>query len=547
MRYLVKSFLFFFVFFQIISTTKIYAQKSIDSSSYYVNLINKPKLNEDLVIGLGYFQNKKIKNLHADNKLAVVYNLIFIARAEKKIGVLYDSENSAIEALKLLDQLDENGYNKYRISLYNHLGVISKELYKYSIALDYFRKVLAIENRPKEIATVLNNMGNVYKEKKEYVVAINYYKEAYTKSVIIKDRLNQARVLDNLGVVQSKLDLPEALGNINKGLQIRIDKKFKQGIISSYSSLSEYYKNRKDRVNALLYADKALDIANFTKNIDYIISALGNKMSINEDMGVLTYKRLTDSVNASKEKIKNRYAVEKYNYDKKSGELKINKIKRQNDQILFFIGLLFLLLCTTFLYFILRAKHKKEKLSQVYNTETRISKKVHDEVANDVYQVMTKLQNHTYLNEDVLDDLEDIYTKTRDISKESSAINMEQDFKDAITDLLLSYKSNTVNVITKGISTVDWQSLSAIKKVAIYRVLQELMTNMKKHSGASIVVLVFHKENKKISINYKDNGVGCILKKYNGLQNTENRIETINGTITFDSSTNNGFKANIII
>lgn len=519
----------------------------MDSSSYYVNLINKPKLNEDLVTGLGYFQKQKNKNLNSDSTLAAVYNLIYIARAEKKIGVLYDSEQSAIEALKLLDQLDENGYNEHRISLYNHLGVTSKERYKYSIALDYFRKVLKIENRPKEIATILNNIGNVYKEKKEYLVAINYYKEAYSKSVTIKDSLNLARVLDNLGVAQSKLDLPEALDNINKGLQIRLDKKFKQGIISSYSSLSTYYKDRKDQENALLYVDKALDMATFSKNLDYKINALGNKMSIHEDIDVLTYKQLIDSVNTSKEKIKNRYAVEKYNYDKKAGELKINELKRQNDQNLFFVGMSFLLLCATFLYFILRAKHKKEKLEQVYNTETRISKKVHDEVANDVYQVMTKLQNSTYHHEDVLDDLEDIYTKTRDISKESSAINMEQNFEDAITDLLFSYKSNSVNVITKGIATIEWETLSAIKKVAIYRVLQELMTNMKKHSQANIVVLVFNKENKKISINYKDNGVGCTLKKYNGLQNTENRMETINGTITFDSSTNNGFKANLII
>ena len=70
---------------------------------------------------------------------------------------------------------------------------------------------------------------------------------------------------------------------------------------------------------------------------------------------------------------------------------------------------------------------------------------------------------------------------------------------------------------------------------------------MKKHSQASIVVLVFNKKNKKIEVNYKDNGVGSAEKKQNGLQNAENRIQSINGTITFDSDINQGFKAFFIV
>ena len=86
-----------------------------------------------------------------------------------------------------------------------------------------------------------------------------------------------------------------------------------------------------------------------------------------------------------------------------------------------------------------------------------------------------------------------------------------------------------------------------LKKMTIYRVLQELMTNMKKHSKASIAVLSFQTINQKLTITYKDNGVGCDLKKQNGLLNTENRIKTINGTITFESQPKNGFHVKITI
>ncbi|MFT6754570.1 MAG: signal transduction histidine kinase, partial [Urechidicola sp.] len=50
-------------------------------------------------------------------------------------------------------------------------------------------------------------------------------------------------------------------------------------------------------------------------------------------------------------------------------------------------------------------------------------------------------------------------------------------------------------------------------KITIYRILQELMTNMKKHSKASHVVITFIQKPKRIFINYLDNSIGGKLKK----------------------------------
>jgi signal transduction histidine kinase len=70
---------------------------------------------------------------------------------------------------------------------------------------------------------------------------------------------------------------------------------------------------------------------------------------------------------------------------------------------------------------------------------------------------------------------------------------------------------------------------------------------MKKHSQASIVVLVFQKEKRKLDISYSDNGIGSDLKQGSGLKNTENRIQAINGTITFETNPTKGFKVKISI
>ena len=72
------------------------------------------------------------------------------------------------------------------------------------------------------------------------------------------------------------------------------------------------------------------------------------------------------------------------------------------------------------------------------------------------------------------------------------------------------------------------------------------MVNMKKHSKAKLVAISFKKDRNQYFINYSDNGIGLefdTLSTKNGLKNVETRIKSINGTITFETSLNNGFKA----
>ena len=170
------------------------------------------------------------------------------------------------------------------------------------------------------------------------------------------------------------------------------------------------------------------------------------------------------------------------------------------------------------MYFFLKTKHRRNKLLEIYNTEKRISKKIHDEVANDVYRVMSKFQSEYKYKEGLLDDLEVIYNKTRDISKENEAINFEDDFGTVLVNLFQNYDNEEVRVITKNLSSIVWTSIPDLEKAELYRVFQELMTNMKRHSRASLVIISFENKQKNILLSYKDNGVGCNLEMGNGLR-----------------------------
>ena len=103
--------------------------------------------------------------------------------------------------------------------------------------------------------------------------------------------------------------------------------------------------------------------------------------------------------------------------------------------------------------------------------------------------------------------------------------------------MLGSYKSDQVNVLSKGIDQIDWDQIENNIKITIYRVLMEFMINMKKHSNCNLVVLKFEVRDRLLIINYIDNGtieiVGNIRDR-NGIKNVENRIHSVKGTINFD-------------
>ena len=72
------------------------------------------------------------------------------------------------------------------------------------------------------------------------------------------------------------------------------------------------------------------------------------------------------------------------------------------------------------------------------------------------------------------------------------------------------------------------------------------MVNMLMYSEASLAAIIFQNIRNNYSINYSDNGIGSNLEaltSQNGLNNAETRIKSLNGTVTFETALNNGFKA----
>ncbi len=150
----------------------------------------------------------------------------------------------------------------------------------------------------------------------------------------------------------------------------------------------------------------------------------------------------------------------------------------------------------------------------------------------------------------LLDDLENIYRRTRSVSNENSLIDTGPHFEKQLKELLSGFNDGKTNVLQQGIDAMGWMDLNEATKVTVYRVIQELLTNMKKHSECNRAIFVFGRVARALEITYSDDGVGMPAgeqKARNGLQNVENRIHALNGTFTFENESGKGFRFSFTI
>lgn len=178
-------------------------------------------------------------------------------------------------------------------------------------------------------------------------------------------------------------------------------------------------------------------------------------------------------------------------------------------------------------------------------TESRMSKRIHDELANEVYNLMSKFEAKG--DAETVHTLDLIYRKTRDISREISQIDTGENFDKALISTLSS-NAGEAKLILRGEKGIEWEQVPEEKKIVVYRVLQELLVNMKKHSCASFVAISFKQTGNHLKINYSDNGKGMEQEntRYgNGLSNIQYRLKKVNGKITYDTAPGKGFKAEI--
>lgn len=521
---------------------------------------------ENIKYDSSYYYYNKAKSLcdtKTDHTL-ILYCLARMSEIQQNQGDYSGSETTAIEALPFLNStLDPS----YECSIYNLLGIVYMKLYDYDNALYYYNKGINLNIDTIRKLKFKHNIAVVYMAKEDYNRAIQILVPLTLKKEVVNDSAALSKVLDNLGYSYFKVGNPKGIDYLNQALKIKKQIKGNWGLAATYLNLTKYYKETNPRL-AKDYAQMAYEEASKVNNADdrlqslalIIQSSSGNEMKFYSEKYIL----INDSITIVRQNARNQFAKIKYDSKKDKEEnllLKSQKAEnsleleiQKNRNLLLRFLIITGVLSTIFLYFFLKTINKKEKIQTAYDTETRISKKLHDELANDVYQTMAFAETQDLSSDQnkeiLLTNLDTIYSRTRNISKENSAIDTGLHFVAGLKEMISGYNTDAANILINSMDSVNWNALETNKKIIVYRVLQELLVNMKKHSHCSLVVITFKKIENKLQIDYSDNGLGAAFDKINsknGLQNVENRILAIKGTITFDTKPDRGFKTSFTI
>lgn len=515
--------------------------------------------NNQLDSSFVYFDIASDQYLQKGDSLSAANCIIQMAITLFYEGDFYGAQEMSLGANSLLDTLNTAHFN-YLAPNYNNLGNAVSAVGDIDNALKFYDLAIQFAMDSIAIGVYTNNKAVTLYEAKKYNEAYLIYKRNLDRQ--IANEKEYARILSNYSNLKWRIDSTyKALPDLWKSLKLREDNNDLWGKNSSYGHLFAYYLKHNNLDSALFYAQKSYSSAVELNSADDKLKALGRLIRVNSSDSVkhyfARYKSLEDSVQMSRLKSKNQYALIRYEVEKnKTENLKLHaevmtKNLKVSRQQIFLVFVFFTLLIggSCLVVWIKRRKMRLELEANnlIKENQLKMSRKVHDVVANGIYRVMSEIENKIELDkEELLDSLELMYEKSRDISYDNEP--QEISFFKSITSLLKSFSSADIKVFIIGNDEAFWDSVSTLYQKEIFIICQELMINMAKHSQATEVVLRFEFVNQQFSLVYRDNGLG-FEKKYfgNGLTNTVSRIDRINGTINFESEKNKGLIIHIII
>lgn len=185
----------------------------------------------------------------------------------------------------------------------------------------------------------------------------------------------------------------------------------------------------------------------------------------------------------------------------------------------------------------------------------QLASDLHDSVGATL--TAAKLQfEHLSKNKDRLDAMDELFKKTGDLldrayTEVRSMAHLKNSGVIAKKGLLPAISTLAKNASRTGQLNIEVQDfglnekLDSMMEITIFRIIQELVTNIIKHSEATEANIAITQHKEMLSIIVEDNGKGFDIRKMNskegmGLSSIEKRIEHLEGTLEVDSTPNKG-------
>ncbi|PZV79739.1 signal transduction histidine kinase [Algoriphagus aquaeductus] len=483
---------------------------------------------------------------------------------------------------------------KREIQAYQNLIATLGEIESYDrsikLSLEILEKIKPL-NDSLQIAFAYNHLIIAYlgidqsTEAAQYIPFLKSFLETTTNVAFAADGYY------TLGYYYEKTeDYDEAISNYETGIKISLKKNFQPAYISL--SLGRAYLKKRDLKKAFQYLNEAMILAKESNTMDvYYRACLPMSLYYSEMKDFEKafeysneYAKLNDSILVSKTRQYASFLEASFENNKK--EKQISELELSNTQneltvvrrnrALIITGLLAVILVSIFgfLYRVSRQKHiisEKDKslqqkqirfleqqqqvvsLQSMVNGQeterTRIAKDLHDGLGG-LFSTI-KMHFSTLQHEQPVLKQDPLFAKSYEMVNTASeevrriAHNMMPEvliklgLVQAIQDLCHSISAGKLLQVSLQAYGMDTR-LSSSTEVMLFRIIQELLNNIIKHSGATQAIIQFNRDGNRLSVTVEDNGKGFNTaesdgKIHSGLSSVENRVNYLNGKLSIDS------------
>ncbi|CAM1350176.1 tetratricopeptide repeat-containing sensor histidine kinase [Tenacibaculum insulae] len=531
-----------------------------------------------------YFHYNKSKNilLHIGDSISAGRRMVNIADIQYNENDFIGSEITSIESLRYIEKYDattlkHDDLHIVKHKIYRKLGLIASKKNKLNDALKYYDLSLlqlkkdSVLNIKLELG-LLNDKGLLYQFFNQHKKAITFFKKGLLRdSIQLKYPAEYTLLLENLAASNFLLgNKKKVLAQYKEVLAINEQLNNIGSLSITHINISNYYRDSNQKEKAIYHSKEALKFAQKANSNENWLKALLNLSKLTKgkesNQYLQEYIRLNYQILQKERLLKNRFAKIEYETEKKEKENTVLKSENEKKQAEItyqkqqkIIGWLFaassiLLLGLSIMFFFQRRRKllyqaQLERIQAREDERQQIAKSLHDEVAGDLRLLHRKLEKSNLIEE--AKKLDDVKENVRNLSHQLSSISFDKvTFKDQIINLVSDYFELDFRITVKGLHENQWKTINDAIKRLLYLSMRESIQNCKKYAQASKVTINFTVEKKYVHLNIADNGIGFdtkISKKGIGLQNLQERIEGLNGTLIIDSKVGNGTKTSIQI
>lgn len=531
-------------------------------------------------------ESMQIRSANNDSAgMASLYNKIGIVY--QKQGKLKEALENQIAALQIYEALQQDlwiGYCLNNIAIiHQNLGDLDKSLEYHNRALEYRIKMGDVYGE----AGSYGNIANVYVKQGDTALAIRNYEKALATFRKIKNDEGTSAMLSNLGnIYLARNQNNIALSLLDESLALRKMMGDKKGIASSLVKIGQAYTNQGKYETAKIHLISGLHIAREIGVLEEEVSAylaIAKMYALQLELDsafyyTQSYIRLKDSLynirlNQQIVEVQTKYETDKIEQEKallaSKYALTESQLQQRKTEIWLLISMIISISgAMVFLLYRRRQKqkealdaavikHNEEQLKAVLEGQEeerrRIARELHDGVGQTLagiklnwegmYVTLKKPGNIEMVGK-LSKLLDGVSAEVRSISHQMMPKELEQfGLVPAIENMLKSMLGNTkIEHVFQHVGLE--KRLPAEIELSLFRISQELVSNVIKHAEAGKIDLQLMRRNESVVYVFSDNGKGMELKpeklKGIGMVNIESRVQSLKGNLNIESDQGKG-------